>query len=392
MMIALAFAFLACLPLSPVHAARAGSLRELDSALDPCGTGALVQSNPLRGLKELQKVHHSWPIPENFLQSSELGFIDGVMHDYVRITGACSLSLEGLNRTLLNTCAEICDAVADSRTGGRPTITVNYSPWYHDFPGKDPTVTGAPEKAELAELEAQLDNLKSWLPSAGSGKTQLGAVLYDSEKFHYSSDGGDAFKAALTRKHDLIWNLTRKVFPTVRIELYDRGAVEKWDTNPEWATNTAYTLEEQGESLGVSLYTLNEIWNMRGRMNHTVALAQSPAGNRSGTTQSVTPWLSFGAGYRREANESDPIKYDICWDPDRVYSWQLGREINNAWFSTDSRIERYAPWYAAEVVCLYPSVFDTRGVAAGESKLSTNLMQHFVAYCRGANMLDGLPA
>lgn len=369
----------------------ATSLRELDSA-EACGKEAPVQSNPLKGLKELQKVHHSWPIPSVFLQDSDPGFIDGVMHDYVRITGACSLSLEVLNRTLLNTCAEICDAVASKRTGVRPTITVNYSPWYQHFPGKDPTVAGAPEEAEMAELHTQLENLKSWLPTAGAGKTQLGAVLYDSEKFHFSSEDGDAFKIALTRKHDLIWNVTRKVFPGVRIELYDRGAVEKWDTNPSWAVNTAYTLEEQGESLGVSLYTLSEIWNMRGRMNHTVALAESPAGNRSGTTKSVTPWLSFGASYRRLANGSDPIKYDLCYDPDRVYSWQMGREINNAWFSSDSRIERYAPWYAAEIVCLYPSVFDVRGVAAGEGKLSTNLMQHFVAYCRGANMVDGLPA
>jgi hypothetical protein len=369
------------------------SLRELDSGMGYCGSvPALVQSNPLKGLKELQKVHHSWPIPADYLQSSDPSIGDGVMHDYVRISGACSLNLEALNRTLLNTCAEICDAVASARTGARPAITVNYSPWYHAFSGKDPTVTGPTEDAELKELETQLSNLKSWLPSAGSGKTPLGAVLFDSEKFHYGADDSDAFKTALTRKHDLVWNLTRKVFPDVRIELYDRGAVTKWDTMPSWAVNTAYTLEEQGDSLGVSLYTLVEIWNMRGRMNHTVALAQSPTGNRSGTTKSVTPWLSFGAGYRREANASAPDKYDICWDPDRVYSWQLGREVNNAWFSTESRIERYAPWYAAEVVALYPSVFDVRGVPAGEGKLSTNLMQHFVAYCRGANMLDGLPA
>jgi hypothetical protein len=143
------------------------------------------------------------------------------MHDYVRISGACSLSLEALNRTLLNSCAELCDAVAAARTGARPTITVNYSPWYHKFPGKDPTVTGPPEAAELAELQAQLANLKAWLPSAGSGKTQLGAVLFDSEKFHYGVPPDDtaAFKAALTHKHDLIWNVTRKEFPEVRIEL-----------------------------------------------------------------------------------------------------------------------------------------------------------------------------
>lgn len=72
------------------------------------------------------------------------------------------------------------------------------------------------------------------------------------------------------------------------------------------------------------------------------------------------------------------------------YSWQLGREVNNPWYSTESRIERYAPWYAAEVVCFYPSVFDTRGVSAGPGNLSTSMMQHFANYVRGANGLDGL--
>ena len=46
-------------------------------------------------------------------------------------------------------------------------------------------------------------------------------------------------------------------------------------------------------------YTLVEIWNMRGRMKNTVALAQSPKGNRTGTIRSVTPWISLGAGYRK---------------------------------------------------------------------------------------------
>lgn len=137
-------------PALPEQQAAAGgeasmTLRDLTQAAASCGPGALVQSNPLTGFKELQKIHHSWPIPEHYLQTSDPSFADGLMHDYVRISGACSLSLEALNQTLLNTCSEICDAVATARKGAPPSITVNYSPWYHMFPGKDPTVAGAPE-------------------------------------------------------------------------------------------------------------------------------------------------------------------------------------------------------------------------------------------------------
>jgi hypothetical protein len=225
------------------HLAPAAVFAVPDSSGESLGTcGATISMNPLKGLAELQKVHHSWPIPGMYLASSDPAFIDGLMHDYVRISGACALSLDGggLNKTMLDVCVAICTAVAPARKGARPTITVNYSPWYTKFAGKDPTVVGDTEAAELAYAAAQLGNLKTWLAGAG-GQIELGAVLIDSEKFHFTGDSTAAFKAALTRKHDLIWNLTRSVFPGVRIELYDRGAVEKWDTNPTWAEGAACT-------------------------------------------------------------------------------------------------------------------------------------------------------
>ena len=42
---------------------------------------------------------------------------------------------------------------------------------------------------------------------------------------------------------------------------------------------------------------------------------------------SVTPWLSLGAGYRRNANFTKPhlveYGYSMAWDYERVYSWQV---------------------------------------------------------------------
>jgi hypothetical protein len=131
----------------------------------------------------------------------------------------------------------------------------NYSPWYAKFPGKDPTVTGPAEAAELSYYKAQLQAVASILEKSGTG-VKLGAILLDSEKFNTATVNTTTFRTALTRKHDLIWNISMDLFPDVHVELYDRGAVEKWDTQPTWQQNSMYTLEEQGSGFGVSLCEL----------------------------------------------------------------------------------------------------------------------------------------
>ena len=68
----------------------------------------------------------------------------------------------------------------------------------------------------------------------------------------------------------------------------------------------------------------------------------------------------------------------------------MGVELNNPWYGDVTRETRYAPWRYATVVALYPSVFDTRSVPAGPGLRSTSMMQHFAAYVRGANGLDGV--
>jgi hypothetical protein len=93
-----------------------------------------------------------------------------------------------------------------------------------------------------------------------------------------------AYRDAVTRKADLITNLTLSIFPSVRIELYNRGSKSRTDSwirycqphnesaphsvpNPcnvtedrIWARSSRYTLDERGDSFGVSLYRLPEIW------------------------------------------------------------------------------------------------------------------------------------
>jgi hypothetical protein len=76
-----------------------------------------------------------------------------------------------------------------------------------------------------------------------------------------------------------------------------------------------------------------------------------------------------------------------------VLSWQLGNELNNLSQYTNTvdphrpPSAAFAPYGNAHVVCLYPSVLDTR---ATQQNASTSMVQQLVAYVRGAGGLDGV--
>lgn len=126
---------------------------------------AVVRSNPLKGLPALNKIHYSWPFPfqagecqndgphpgpgcVRYLNDSSSAYLDGFLHDYVRITGACPLDLGHAKELEVHTCAALC--AASAKDPGR-CIGLNFSPWYAEFPSSDPTITGAPEEAEVSE-------------------------------------------------------------------------------------------------------------------------------------------------------------------------------------------------------------------------------------------------
>ena len=122
--------------------------------------------------------------PGGYLTNSSEAFLDGFLHDFVRITGSCPLGLSHTTQLEVATCAALCHAnAADPAT----CIALNYSPWYAKFPGSDPTVTGAPEEAEMALFSGLLSNVSSWLASAEhSASVGVGAFLLDQEKFSSS--------------------------------------------------------------------------------------------------------------------------------------------------------------------------------------------------------------
>jgi hypothetical protein len=386
---------------STEQGARTGMLRDILPQTPPAHTPAKVLMNPLKGLSPLQKVHHSWPL--GWEQWPAGGNVDGVLNDYVRITGAFPYALSDYSLATLNATVHICESVLQSRVAAGlppPVVSVNWSPWYRKFNGSDPSDDGPNEKAELALYDDLLAALRRGMDVL---KTQIsvGAFLLDSEKFAATP----ANHEAVIRKHNLIFNLTIKYFPQARIEQYGRGTMCRADSwasycappqqsckvpSDPWWMRTSYTLQERGDSLAISVYTVPEIWEMRAVMTQTVALAQKH--NVSGQLRGgVTPWISLGAGYRRVPNHTLTGSYVYqYWDFDRVYSWQLGAELNIPWWGSPERAAMTAPWGAAQVVCLFPSVFDPGSSQAGPGNRSTVMMQHFVNYVRGANGLDGL--
>ena len=190
-------------------------------------TSVPISANPLRGLQPLPKYHHAWPPDPIYLANGSAGFMDGLLHDYVRITGSCNLPLNSqpaVLRARVDVCVQICTAVAANRSrDAPPVLAVQWSPWFHAFPSADPTVRGSAEQAELALYGSLLSNLSSRLAAT---PVQLGAVLLDSEKFSFNENSSAVYTAELTRKHDLVYNLTRSYFPAARIEMYDRGGME----------------------------------------------------------------------------------------------------------------------------------------------------------------------
>ena len=206
-------------------------------AASPPGKPTILgESNPLRGLPALRKKHFSWPFPQagnlgrgpkgGYLTNASTSFLGGFLHDYVRITGSCPLSLAHTNQLEVTTCVRLCATNAADPKG---CLAINYSPWYAKFPSSDPTVTGAPEDAEMAFYTGLLANVSSWLAAAASphGRTlKIGAFLLDNEKFSAAFTDKPAKIEALTRKCDLIFNASLAVAPDARIEWYGRGATE----------------------------------------------------------------------------------------------------------------------------------------------------------------------
>jgi len=323
----------------------------------------------LRELKPLPKVHYSWPLPLEKLS-------DELLHEYVRLTHALSLSGEWGKGGELDRAVSICQRVNADKPKLPASIGINYSVWHRRF-GKDlpPTDTGPTHQAELSHLKTRMEAMRMALAEANrkhDTDVTITAVLFDSERFHVRPDHSE-WNQAITAKYNAACETVRTIFPTVRIEWYARGGVHPSASPTGWSQSTYFALDEDGESFGCSLYQVPEIGYTREIFRRTARNAQ-----KHGCAE-VTPWIALASGYRRQTDKFHKFSFD--WNYDLIYSWKLGAEINHAWFSAPERQERFAPWNRAKIAIFYPEPFGR----------TPHWASHFVAYVRGARLIKSLP-
>ncbi|RMF73419.1 MAG: hypothetical protein D6744_15640 [Planctomycetota bacterium] len=325
----------------------------------------------MRALEPLQKTHYSWPIPRERLHP-----LDEMLYEYVRLTHAATLHGEGAQRAEIDAAVSICSRVNKTNPKIRASIGVLFSPWHRRF-GKDLPATdrGATYAAELHLFRERCEFIRRRIAEVNrilASDVRVTAVLLDSERFHVRP-GDAAWNAALDEKYNAVYDLAKAAFPGARIEWYARGGVYASAAPSGWSESKHFTLREKGDSFSCSLYSPPEIHRMRETFRRTLENA------RAHGVETVTPWVSLAAGYRRQAKGG--AKFDFDWDYDLIYSWQLGAELNHPWFGDAQREERFAPWRYAKVVVFYPEPMG-RSPAWGK---------HFVAYVRGAHLIRTLP-
>ncbi|MCX5807665.1 MAG: hypothetical protein NT010_16620 [Proteobacteria bacterium] len=326
----------------------------------------------LRELRPLPKVHYSWPLPTELLSNST----DDLLKEFARLTHAISLRAESADPGEIAAAVRVCKSINDTKPSIPCTVAINYSPWHRRF-GKDlpPTDFGASHEAEVKLFQSRLQFVKDALKQANSlhrGNVTLSAILLDSERFHVRQNDAQ-WNAAITQKHRIIYDIAKSIFPSARVEQYERGGWMPSSSSTGWMQAQWYTLEEPGDAFSLSLYRIIELADTREAFRRTVNSAAIHG------VSEVTPWIALGSGMRRQTDSFHRWS-DGDWDYDLVYSWQIGAEINNKWFG--DRPERFAPWHAAKVVIFFPAPFYQK---------FPSWPKHFVAYVRGANGLTTLP-
>lgn len=323
----------------------------------------------LKELKPLPKVHYSWPLPFRNLS-------DDLLFEYIRLTHAASIAGEWTNPAEIDRAVRLCGRVNAGQPKIPASLGVNFSVWHRRF-GKTlpPTDTGPTHRAELDYLRERMEKVREAVAEANRRHgTAVGVtcVMFDSERFRIRKDDAD-WNRALTAKYNAAYDIVRRIFPQVRIEWYGRGAVQPSASPTGWSVSPLFTLQEKGETFGCSLYRVPEIGITRETFRRTAQLAAQHG------VQEVTPWVALASGYRRQVDAFH--RWSIDWNYDLIYSWKLGAELNQPWFSAPERQARFAPWNKAKIVIFYPEPFGR----------SPHWGEHFVAYVRGAHLIRSLP-
>ena len=323
----------------------------------------------LKRLEPLQKVHYSWPVP--FKE-----FNDGLLYEYVRLTHAATLGGDWATEEDVKRAMEVCRKVNSNNPAKRASIGISFSPWHRKF-GEDrsPTETGRIEKDELDYLFTRMAYLRRLIADENarqSHEVTISCLIFDTEVFDVNEDD-DEHNDAITRKCNLVYDMFRKFEPDAKIVWYARGAIHPNSSPNGWGQSPYLTLDEKGDCFSCSLYRVPEIETTRETFRQTVANAAKHG------CDEVTPYIALGSGYRRKPDAFQEWSFD--WNYDLIYSYQLGSEVNQRWFSKEEYYGRFGPWDKAKVAIFYPEPFGR----------TPHWGEHFVAYVMGANLTKTLP-
>ena len=196
--------------------ARVGGACSNTTAVPTCCLHLALTTNDLKGLPPLPKPHYSWPIPDGYLNASH-AFLDGLIADFVRITGGCSISVEGATQATVETCVQLCQA---SRWPGR-CIGLNYSPYFGRAPHYR-NESGGRYPRLLASLRGWLHEAnRRATPQTAGAAVGVGALLLDSETI----DCNTAVFPRAVEQLNYIYDASVAAFPDASVEWYNRGGV-----------------------------------------------------------------------------------------------------------------------------------------------------------------------
>lgn len=312
----------------------------------------------LSTLEPLQKIHYSWPLPQNLINHHDL------MSEYVRITGAASISARwGDHATILAQLKPFLDQY-------QAKLGLNYSPLHYEVPEEGELLDLLDEvDADYQLYESKMTNIKTLVDSLG---LTVGCVLLDSERF-WVKEGNDLHNDTLDATYNRYYDLSKSLFPGATVVWYARGAVHSCSSDSGWCEIGLFTLRERGDNFSCSLYHSGNHRENQEIMRRTVEHAADYGSPK------VIPWVSLGSGYVPDVNVA--WKFDMNWNYDLIYAWKMGAEINHPWFGDPVRWGRYAPWNQADMALFYPEPF-------GRTK---KWGTYFVAYVRGSHLVRELP-
>ena len=207
-----------------------------------------VRTNPLAGLSPLPKPHWGWGFDPGYIDTAgkPAAYHDparnqtavtmrALLTDLARITGSLSADIgcsgpdcNATEATRMRTLVEVCTAAMKAHGTRQPQLSIRLSPWYVKFKGgHDPCSTDG-EAAELQRLRTSLTHLAQLLADANQASgtnITFGAILVDSELFTWGpSPGGRMGVPCITRKNELVYNLSKECWPTAEVLFYDYGS------------------------------------------------------------------------------------------------------------------------------------------------------------------------